>query len=311
MQGPGAVVGVALPELGDQFAGMVAGRTLLFDGDFALYAVSATVKTLPTAIRRYQQRVLEAIFLAKAQDASVHITSTQSWKNGRGYMLGAKPYQGNRTGKEKPALLEPLREAMARPENWLDDFTITLHRTLEADDGLMIEAYARQNNAVMRSGDKDLRLTPYLYYEEDTANVVQAENSGFGSIWEAFTEGGTLKGLGLGRKFAWLQMLMGDPADNVQGILSLNGKRCGPANALAALTDITDEDECANYVIEAYSKIDQNPLPEGHCLWLLRSHDDQFTKYLQQLKFSKTNQEFLMDCFSRRWYEFPADDPDA
>lgn len=301
------VPGLRIPveALEDQFAGVVVGRTLILDGDFPAYALAATKKTVPTAIRHFQQRVLEYMFMAQAQDCSVHLTASDSLKSGRGHVLAAKPYQGNRKGKAKPAILEPLRQALAQEENWLPEFTVTLHREREADDGMMIEAHARGNLGVIRSGDKDLRMTPYPYYEESTGLVLAG--AGFGWIDIAHTEGGTVKMTGQGVKFFWGQMLTGDTADNVQGIKRYKGALCGPATGVAALAGVDDPDECANIVIDGYRAIDQNPLPEAMLLWILRHEHETVLDYLRTLQFSPANQQFLLDCFHREWYR--ATDP--
>src|SRR5690606_41907249 len=58
-----------------QFEGAKRGRTLILDGDGLCYVVAATVKTLPTAIRHFQQRVLELMFLTRSEDRSEEHTS--------------------------------------------------------------------------------------------------------------------------------------------------------------------------------------------------------------------------------------------
>lgn len=288
-------------QLTDQFGGMVPGRTLILDGDSACYVIAAKVKTLPTAIRHFQMRVLQLMFLTKSESAIVHLTASDSLKAGRMGILAAKPYQGNRTGKAKPNMLEPIRQAVADESSWLPEFRVELHRELEADDACMMDSYRLKDEGVLASDDKDLRSTPYPYYEQTSARVMAG--AGFGEIWPERTEGGTLKLIGQGPKFFWAQMLMGDTADNVAGLRKYKGGLVGPAKTFELLGKLTDENEVANFVIDAYKQIDQNPLPEGWLMWLLRWPGDNFWKYLESLELTVENKTFLQSCLSREWFK--------
>ncbi|QDH84556.1 hypothetical protein Axy21_023 [Achromobacter phage vB_AxyP_19-32_Axy21] len=287
-----------------------AGRVLIYDGDFLAYAISSKYKTLATCIRHYQQCVLEAMFLAQCDSATVHLTGAPNYKAGRHRTLGVQPYQGNRKGKPKPALLEPLRQAMGYSDNWLREFNVVLHYDREADDGMMTQAYALRDRGIIRSGDKDLRMTPYPYFDEYTGMVLTLPPGSFGWTGEAFTPSGKRKLAGHGPKFFWLQMLAGDRADHIKGILTLDGKKCAEAGAVAALADLNDPDDVANFVLDAYRAIDQNPLPEAYCLWLLRWPDDSASNAFSERRLSAANLLFLADCYRRRWF-VPDEEYDA
>ena len=277
------------------------GTTLITDGDGPAYVAAATVKRLDTGIRRFQQAILAQMFMAKAQFVRIHLTASSSHKAGRFNMLGVKPYQGNRDNKSKPALLEPLRQAMANPENWLPEFYVEMHHVLEADDGMIMDAYRLKDQGIIRSDDKDLRMTPYPYYDIKAGSVRAGEP--FGWLQPNCTPAGAVKLIGQGPLFFWAQMLMGDTADNVQGILRFDEKKCGPSGAYQALKDVKDIHEAANTVISGYRAIDQNPLPEGWMLWLLRWEGDTFWQYLQELNISDDNRRFLEDCAGRKWFD--------
>lgn len=294
------VKGVDVAALPSQFDGYVQGRTLILDGDGPAYVVSSTVKRLDTAIRRFQQAVLTEMFMTKAQLCRVHFTASGSHKAGRFSIKAVKPYQGNRKGKAKPALLEPLRQAMSNPENWLEEFDVILHHVLEADDGMMQDAYRLKGDGIIWSDDKDLRMTPYPYY--DKASGVVRPGEPFGHLEMKYTGAGTAKCVGQGPLFFWAQMLMGDTADNIQGVLRLDGKQCGPAGAYAALAKAKDINDAANTVLDAYRAIDQNPLPEGWLLWLLRYEGDTFWKYLGELELSESNRNYIALCATQDWF---------
>lgn len=297
------VQGIDLASIPDQFHGCVAGRTLILDGDGPCYVAAATAKRLDTALRNYHKAILTQMFLTQSQDCRIHLTASTSWKNGRFDVLAIKPYQGNRTGKAKPPLLEPLRQAVAQRENWLPEYVVTMHHILEADDGMIQDAYALKENGLIWSDDKDLRMTPYPYWCKDKGVVLPSQTVGW--LQPKFTPSGTMKLIGQGPLFFWAQMLMGDTADNIQGVLRFAGQKCGPAGAFKALGHCTDINVAANIVIDAYRAIDQNPIPEAYLLWLLRWHDDSVLAYLNELALSEDNRRFINECQSREWFRIP------
>lgn len=300
------ILKVPVQDLPEQFGGVRPGSVMIYDGDSACYAIAATVKTIPTAVRHFQMDVLSKMFLTKCERAEVHLTSADSLKAGRMNVRAVRPYQGNRTGKARPRLLEAVRQAVADPNNILDEYTVETHYNLEADDACIMSAYRLGDRGVIVSHDKDLRMTPYPYWEASRGEVMPG--AGFGEIWDAYTPGGTMKLEGQGRKFFWAQMLMGDTADNVRGLKKYKRALVGPAKALELIKDINDENDVANFVIDAYRDIDQNPIPEGWLMWLLRWHGDNFWNYLEELEFSKENRGYLHECVRRDWYNYPTED---
>ena len=295
--------------LPDQFGGTVAGTTLILDGDSACYVIAATVKTIPTAIRHFQMEVLKLMFLTKTEDARVHLTASDSLKAGRGSIIAAKLYQGNRTGKAKPALLEAVRQAVSDPANCLPEYTVELHRNLEADDACIIDAYRLRDKGILCSADKDLRLTPYPWYSKSTGQVMTG--AGFGYLELEYTPAGSPKMGGVGRKFFWAQMLMGDAADNVRGLKEYRGKPIGVVTAYDLLSSNSmSESETANTVLDLYGQIDQNPLPEGWLMWLLRTPDDNFWKYVTSLELRPEIRDYLQYCLHQKWFQTHEETPD-
>lgn len=290
--------GIDTDSLPPQFDTAVPGRVLLLDGDAAIYKCASTVKTLDTAVRRFVKSVLEYKFLTNCSTVRVHLTSKKSIKANRDWYPAIKPYQGNRTGKPKPPLVEPLRNAIAYhasnetgmiPEDWV----VMLHDYWEADDGLIMDAVYYKDGGVIWSEDKDLRLTPGPYYEIETGRTDYIDNR-FGWISEAYTPGGDLKAKGHGTKFFWWQMLAGDEADNVKGITKLYGKLCGKRAALDLLQPIMDENEACNRILWAYAKNQQHYLPEAELLWLRRHPEDSAAAYIGSLD---------LDPKLRKWHE--------
>lgn len=293
------IQGIDTSALADQFQSAVPGRTLIIDGDGPCYVAAATVKRLDTALRNFQQEILKRMFLTGASDCRIHLTSRDSDKHGRFRVKACKPYQGNRKHKSKPPLLEPLRELVADNSTWLDDYSVLLHRELEADDGMIQDAYRLGDNGVICSEDKDLRMTPYPYYEIDRGQVQPGQPVGWVSI--KHTPSGTPKLTGQGPLFFWAQMLMGDTADNVQGVSRYNGKLCGAVGAFDVLKDVTCINDAANIVLDAYREINQNAVAEGWLLWLTRWHKDNVIQYMRELNLTGANRDFIEDCVLRDW----------
>lgn len=293
------VQGVDISALPDQFQSAVPGRTLIIDGDGPCYVAAATVKRLDTALRNFQQEILKRMFLAGASDCRIHLTSRDSDKHGRFRVKAGKPYQGNRKRTAKPPLLEPLRELVADNSTWLVDYSVLLHRELEADDGMIQDAYRLGENGVICSEDKDLRMTPYPYYEIDRGQVQPSQPVGWVSI--KHTPSGTPKLTGQGPLFFWAQMLMGDTADNVQGVARYSGKLCGAVGAFDVLKDVRCIHDAANIVLDAYRDINQNAVAEGWLLWLTRWHKDNVIQYMRELNLTPANRDFIEDCVLRDW----------
>lgn len=293
--------GITPEQLPDEFQGFQLGRVLIMDGDAACYQASATSKKLETAQRRFTTLIYEAMFLTKAETARVHLTPKGCYKNGRHLLLGAKPYQGNRKNKAKPPLLEALRGSAAQQFASHESIEVFGHYDVEADDSIMQDAYSVEN-AIVWSEDKDLQIVPCLKYDIGTGIVHKlSPGDRYGWIAESYTDGGTLKIKGHGTKFFWCQMLMGDTADNVKGILKYDGKLCGPAAAYAALDGIDNESHACNLVLNGYRSINQNPIPEAEALWLTRCVGDNAVGYIWSLDLTEQNRNFVLDCYNRKW----------
>lgn len=282
------------------------GRVLLYDGDGSCYSNSAGVAKLTTAQNNFEKDVLTMMYLAKCETARVHLTPKGCLKNNRHLLLGVNPYQYNRGKDKKPALLEMLRDSA--PDYFEGHPTIQVFNQykLEADDSLMIDHYS-MDNGVLISPDKDLLISPKEQYIVDTGEFLKlSDGDRFGwiakKVWNTPSGKVSSKVIGKGTKFYLAQLLMGDGADDVKGILKYNGKLCGAAGAFTALEHITCEHEAVNLVLDGYRVIDQNIIPEGAAMWLLRSHDDDVYKYLTSNELTSENKAFLDDCyFNRKW----------
>lgn len=297
--------GVDLEALPSPFENYIPGRVLVVDGDGPAYVAAATRKRLDSAISHFQTLILARMFLTRCESVHVHLTKAGGMKNYRDWTRGVKPYQGNRNGKAKPPLLEPLREAMGDARNWDEAMQVTLHSVLEADDGMVMQAESLQHDCVVSSEDKDLRMTRWMWYDLETGRILPActENDGYVEI--GYTPSGTPKLKGRGTLFFWGQMLAGDTADNVAGLTHARGSLCGPVTAEKILRGITCEHTAANVVLDLYRLNNQNPLPEAYCLWLLRREGESVLDYLNSLRLTDTNKGYLYECYHREWFRAP------
>lgn len=282
-----------------------SGRILLYDGDAAAYIHTAGVAKLPTALRRFEIDIYEKMFAANCSTARVHLTPRGCLKNNRDKLNTVKPYQGNRTGKAKPPLLEILRSNAVEHFKSVSDIDVLAHYDVEADDALMMDAF-KYDSTCMVSFDKDLRINPFQSYDYDDGKFFSLlDGDTFGWIdrkyWLTPSGKSQSKMIGKGTKFYWAQMLMGDAADNVQGILKLNGKLCGEAGTYIALNDVKCEHEAANLVIDGYRAIGQNVVAEGEAMWLMRHRGDSAYNYMKSLDLSPQNLQFLEDTNATAW----------
>lgn len=286
----------------------VVGRTVLIDGDALCYKVTATAKKLETAERNFVTGIYEIMFLTGATFARVHLTPKGCYKNGRHLLRAVKPYQGNRKGKPKPPLLEALRLSAQTLFTPQENVVVLPHYQVEADDAIMCDSYLDKEYVVW-SEDKDLQIVPCKLYDIYTG-IISTIDDTFGYIKESTTTGGNFKVKGHGTKFFWYQMLAGDQADNVKGILKYDGALCGPRKAYEVIAGTASESEAANVVLNAYRKIHQNPIPEGECMWLIRHKQDSFVEYARKLDLTKENLDYLRECY-RLDYRMTQEEYDA
>lgn len=280
-------------------------RVLILDADGAAYRAAATAKTLPTVLRRFCTEVLEYQFLTNSTDVRLHLTGQGGYKGGRGSWPSFKPYQGNRKGKAKPPLLEPLRELlgtpaavdMGLPEEWY----VRLHRFWEADDGCTMDSYVLKDQGLVVSDDKDMRMTMHPYWEKDKAAVSLIDDR-FGYV----ADGPGTNPIGHGTKYFWLQMLMGDTPDDIRGLDKLDGRNCGKATALRFLKNVHCENEAANKVLWAYAKIGQDALAEAQLLWMRRHEQDCAFRYMQELDLEPGLRDWLQElhAYHLKYKEF-------
>lgn len=238
-------------------ATVVPGRIAHIDADFLAYEVSAQSKydAVPKSLDDMQhncrERVRKMLIQSGSERVYLHLTPGTSDKGLRYGLAIQKEYQANRKDKEKPQYLHIMRDWMAKT------FPGKLHQNCEADDGMSSSQYACaaagiNDKSIILSKDKDLRMVPGWHMDWDTGEVTHVQ--GFGELW--FDDKQKLRGNG--HKWFWAQMIMGDSADNIQGLPCMMNehmtkpKRVGPAAAYSLLNDITNAKDAFQFVKKLY-----------------------------------------------------------
>lgn len=261
----------------------VTDKVLLLDGDFGVYAAAATCKRLDTAIRRFYTWVLEQCFYANVKECLVYLTPTGCAKCGRYLLPTVRPYQAQRTTRPELPLKQPLKQHLLSNPNEYSQHGIEVLGSYEyeADDLIVMDSYRFGERCIISSGDKDLRLSPYARLEMPSGTILGRVPVDYGYI--AWDESHSFPIVGQGTKFFFAQMLAGDAADNIKGILTLNGKPCGATKAFEVINPIATAEEAAERVLGAYATIGQDVLAEAEALWLRRHEQDSAYEYLMSL----------------------------
>lgn len=167
-------------------------------------------------------------------------------------------YKGNRKGLKRPIHLAALREHIVT--RWGAQVSSDGR---EADDDVSIAAYKHPDMLICHI-DKDLNMIP-------------------GDHWNYVTkEYYSVSPLQAMRNF-YIQLIMGDKADNIPGY---DGKmRVKVPKFLEPLMQELDDCVTAEEMYDIVAGWYQEDLPRldvsARCLWLLRSEDDDWTKWIE------------------------------
>ncbi len=167
-------------------------------------------------------------------------------------------YKANRS---KDNILDVMPYFYEVKQYLIDEYGFLLVENVEADDFVSIIAthlynknrtitidnttYTRETyNCIITTIDKDLnQINGCLYNtKKHTITVIEDDIS---NIY--LDDKKQLKGIGY--KFFYAQMLMGDTADNIKGI-----NKVGPVKTYNILKDCNTQEDCHNTVLEQYKK---------------------------------------------------------
>lgn len=217
------------------------GRVLHMDGDYAAYYCSGKDDTpAGTARSILLARIEKAQRAAGAERTIVHLSSNDCDKGKRYLIAVTKPYQGQRDAGRKPDNWYVLREFMEGYDGPL--FTTKLWSDREADDGCAFHCEYESRNGVMpavHSRDKDFRMFCGVHLDWLTYMPHVVHPDTFLSM--------DINGKVFGHKWFWLQMLMGDSADNILGC-----KGIGEEGAPKILHNVCCNEEAFGVVSNTY-----------------------------------------------------------
>jgi len=229
---------------------MVKGRTVHIDADFLAYMVSYDDNKPVLEMQQNCDIKSEKIrLLSGAEHAVLHITPKESTKGDRHRIAIQKEYQANRDGKQKPKYLHMIRQYMQ------DERGAVAALQYEADDSMCMAIQKMRDAgtpelAVIATKDKDLTMIPGLQLHWDTGDMEDTKND-FGYITLDRSKKAA-KVRGRGYKYFFAQLLMGDQADNIQGIPKVihpehtagKVKPCGPVVTYSLLDGCNSVREC-------------------------------------------------------------------
>jgi hypothetical protein len=220
----------------------------LIDGDILPYEIGAVTEGFhsPSRVLHKVDELVEHIL--SRTEATSHKLFLSEKGNYRINAACIKRYKGTRHA-DKPKWFSAIRDHIYK--EW-DAIAVTGR---EADDALAISqhAYLKEGTvSCIASRDKDLRIVPGMHYSwkcgEHQPERPLYDVSVIGEIAPKFDKKGYITAAkGVGLKFFYAQMLMGDSTDNIPG-----APRKGPKVAIELLTELSTEPELYDAVRGAY-----------------------------------------------------------
>lgn len=228
---------------------MVPGLVMHLDGDMVCYSCAGNDDTTPGEARMNALALIEKLRARSgAENTVVHMTAPGSHKGERYLVATVKPYQGQRTNSRRPKNHGYLQDWLMQYTG--DAFRVKTWKTREADDGIAVCAYHATTTPlgyiVIATADKDMRMLPGLHIDWKTHKLVRVMPGDFEVYGEP--EGDKPAKL-YGSKWFWMQMLMGDAADNIPGLPKYCAKDAKGNDCLKPMGEKTAEkflERCKN-----------------------------------------------------------------
>lgn len=216
---------------------------VLIDGDVIAYraAYSAEGEQLEVAVEKADELLDNIIFdtTKRGEGVEVYLTGKGNFR----YTISPS-YKANRKDTPKPEHLSDVRNYLIK------EWDAVVSQGEEADDLIAIKAASLGYDCTIVSTDKDFKQLPCLLYNPNKGewNVV--------GEFEAIT-------------FFYSQILMGDRADNIEGIYGI-----GPVKAKKILADCKTEEELYAKVLSMYDNDEEKVLQTARLLWLRRKEEE-------------------------------------
>lgn len=177
-----------------------------------------------------------------------------------------KPYKGTRKGA-KPYHFDNITAYV------LANYDCCVSNGLEADDLMAIRQSQGAGDTVICTRDKDLRMVPGWHYGWECGKQPSFGPELVTREGRLYEQRGEIKGVGL--KFFFYQMLVGDTVDNIPGC-----PKVGTKGAMNLLGPCVTKREHELAVISAYQKVYPDNYKEmieeqSRLLWMVRELDNK------------------------------------
>ena len=205
----------------------------LIDGDILRYEIGCATddEGRPLSWPLVKARVDGKIkSIAEKAGADSHVVHMSGRENFRKDIATIRPYKGNRNA-EKPHWHDEIEKYLKSGLN----HDVFIAEGMEADDSMGIEQCTSDEETIICSRDKDLKMIPGWHCQWGTSNS-EAKGPWFVSEEE-------------GIKFFFTQLLTGDSTDNIPGLYMV-----GPTNAKRFLDGITEPLRLYSAVQQQYEK---------------------------------------------------------
>lgn len=242
------------------------------DGDSLAYLMAGSSNCPPDVSRTNMINRVRHIERLTHAPTSVLLTMPGSEKGKRYFIASVKPYQGQRSGKARPQNWQFLRNIL---EGDKPPFPVIRTYSVEADDLFAQVADRAGGDVAIHYDDKDMRMVPAVHITWEDMHLVDMRDGEDAVVW----------GKQYGLRWFWLQMLMGDSADNIPGLeryVDEKGKpqKVGPTTAEMLLQGVDPQnygEVVQHHYLRFYGEDGQvRFLEQAMLLWMRKNPADPF-----------------------------------
>ncbi len=179
---------------------------------------------------------------------------------GKNFRYSCYPeYKANRKDTYRPKWEKETKQYL------VDHWDANTTDGIEADDMLGIRAVELGDNAIICHLDKDINQIPGWHYNWELSRlgkIVREKKKYYVTLEE-------------GNRFFYYQLLIGDPTDNIKGVVGI-----GPVKA-NALLDSLDPGEWHEAIANCYASEEELDM-NAQCLYIHRKHNDTWKNLKEQ-----------------------------
>lgn len=278
---------ILLHELGwsGQFRDKETGEDILFDFEKVSEMLDEKIRLICFDVDADENPI---IFITNSQTITDSVNRLRKWQgeellefipNFRYDVAKTKPYKGTRKNPKPFHFYNIVAYLMANYDVRISE------DGLEADDMICIHQANSEEDTIICSRDKDLRICPGWHFswecgQQRSVGPVETDEVGWLELHEKKDEEtGKVKDrkvIGYGLSFFYYQMLVGDSADNIPGL-----PKWGLVKAYALLAGLTTKEDLYQTVKTVYketmgAKAKEYFLEQGSLLWMVQQKGQKF-----------------------------------